>query len=192
MKTNWIQYIDNFFHLLNVGFEKKTNDNLNLTITYLINGIYIGCEYINSTHLNKIEIGKEIGNLRSNYKIIFDKQKPKNFLVKQNCFEIDSKTSYQLEFNEINSEKLKCFLKTLIEKGWIEKLYQYEGTEYKNELIIENKSYVISLKSDMEQDIPFLFDSVLRKIEDIWFDVNINSKKKLIINLIEPLKKRVH
>jgi len=189
--TNWKEYIENFFNLLNVNFEKKANGNLNPTITYFINGIYIQFDFLTSTHLNKIEIGKEIGNFRSNYKIIFDKLKPKNFLVKQNCWEIETKTSYQLEFNEINIEKIKGFLQALIEKGWTEKLYEYGGTEYKNELIIENHHFMISLKSDMEQDIPFLFYSILRKIEDIWFDINLKSKKKIIINIIEPLKKNI-
>ena len=189
--TNWKEYIENFFNVLNVNFEKKANGNLNPTITYFINGIYIQFDFLNSTHLNKIEIGKEIGNFRSNYKIIFDKLKPKNFLVKQNCWEIETQTSYQLEFNEINIGNLKSFLKILIEKGWTEKLYEYGGTEYKNELIIENQHFMISLKSDMEQDIPFLFDSILRKIEEIWFDINLKSKKKIIINIIEPLKKNI-
>jgi hypothetical protein len=189
--TNWKEYIENFFNLLNVNFEKKANGNLHPTITYFINGIYIQFDFLNSTHLNKIEIGKEIGNFRSNYKIIFDQLKPKNFLVKQNCWEIDTKTSCQLEFNEINSGKISGFLKLLIEKGWTEKLYEYGGTEYKNELIIENQHLLISLKSDMEQDIPFLFDSILRKIEDIWFDINLKSKKKIIVNIIEPLKNNI-
>ena len=186
--TNWKVYIDNFFNLLNVEFEKKTTQNL---ITYLINGVYLQFEFLNANSLNKIEIGKKIGNFRSNYKIIFDKEKPKNFLVKQNCWEIDSKLSYQLEFNEINIEKINVFFKTLLEKGWTEKLYEYEGTEYKNELIIENQHFVISLKSAMEQDVPFLFDSILRRIEDKWFDINLKSKKKIIINIIEPLKKNI-
>jgi hypothetical protein len=84
------EYIEIFFNLLNVN-EKKANGNLHPTITYFINGIYIQFDFLNSTHLNKIEIGKEIGNFRSNYKIIFDQLKPKNFLVKQNCWEIDTK-----------------------------------------------------------------------------------------------------
>ena len=79
----------------------------------------------------------------------------------------------------------------MIEKGWTEKLYEYEGTEYKNELIIENQHLLISLKSNMEQDIPFLFYSILRKIEDIWFDINLKSKKKIKVNIIEPLKNNI-
>jgi hypothetical protein len=43
----------------------------------------------------------------------------------------------------------------------------------------------------MEQDVPFLFDSILRRIEDKWFDINLKSKKKIIINIIEPLKKNI-
>jgi hypothetical protein len=38
----------------------------------------------------------------------------------------------------------------------------------------------------MEQDILFLFDLILRKIENIWFDINLKSKKKIIVNIIEP------
>ena len=186
--TNWKEYIENFFNLLNVEFEKKTTRNL---ITYVINGVYLEFEFLNANSLNKIEIGKEIGNFRSNYKIIFDKEKPKNFLVKQNCWEIDSKSSHQLEFNEINIGNLKRFLKILIEKGWTEKIYEYGETEYKNELIIEKQMFVISLKSNMEQDIPLLFDSIFRRIEDIWFDINLKSKKKILINIIEPLKKNI-
>ena len=79
----------------------------------------------------------------------------------------------------------------MIEKGWTEKIYEYGKTEYKNELIIENQKFVISLKSNTEQDVPLLFDSVLRRIEDIWFDINLKSKKKIIINIIEPLKKNI-
>lgn len=187
--TNWKEYIDNFFNLLNVEFEKKTTQNL---ITYVINGVYLQFEVLNANSLNKIEIGKEIGNLRSNYKIIFDKLKPKNFLLKQNCWEIDSKANYQLEFNEINIGKIQGFIKALIEKGWTEKLYEYKGTQYKNELIIENQHFLVSLKSDMEQDVPLSFDSILRRIEDIWFDINLKSKKKIIINIIEPLKEISH
>jgi hypothetical protein len=186
--TNWKEYIDNFFNLLNVEFEKKTTQNL---ITYVINGVYLQFEFLNANSLNKIEIGKEIGNFRSNYKIIFDKEKPKNFLVKQNCWEIGAKLSYQLAFNEINIGNLKSFLKILIEKGWTEKIYEYGKTEYKNELIIENQKFVISLKSNTEQDVPLLFDSILRRIEDIWFDINLKSKKKIIIDIIEPLKKNI-
>jgi hypothetical protein len=186
--TNWKEYIENFFNLLNVEFEKKTTRNL---ITYVINGVYLEFEFLNANSLNKIEIGKEIGNFRSNYKIIFDKEKPKNFLVKQNCWEIDSKSSYQIEFNEINIGNLKRFLKILIEEGWTEKIYEYGEKEYKTELIIEKQAFVISLKSNMEQDFPFLFDPIFRRIEDIWFDINLKSKKKIIINIIEPLKKNI-
>jgi hypothetical protein len=33
------------------------------TITYFINGIYIQFDFLNSTHLNKIEIEKKLGIL---------------------------------------------------------------------------------------------------------------------------------
>lgn len=68
--TNWKEYIENFFNLLNVEFEKKTTRNL---ITYVINCVYLEFEFLNANSLNKIEIGKEIGRFRSNYKIVFDK-----------------------------------------------------------------------------------------------------------------------
>lgn len=50
---------------------------------------------------------------------------------------------------------------------------------------------MISLKSDMEEEIPFPLDSTFSKIEDIWFGINLKSKKKIIVNIIEPLKKNI-
>ena len=186
MKTNWLDYLDDLFSNLNLKFERKINDS-NLFVTYCINEIYFQFEFKNSTYLNKIEIWKEKANLRSNYKIIFDQKKSPHFHIKQNCFEINRNINFEIEFNDTNKENVNIFLKTIIEKGWKEIIYKYEETEYQNEIIIENKSYKISLKSNLEQDVPFLLSSLLRKIEDLWFNLNLKSKKKIIVNQIKPL-----
>lgn len=178
METNWIQFLDSFFKNMNLKFEKII-ENSNPFISYFNDSIYLDFEFQNSNYLNKVEIGKNNNNLRSNYKIIFSLQKPNNILFKQNCFEIDSHISYELEFNKANKELLIEFLKNLVEKGWTEKIYKYGDEQYKCEIVISNHTYRILLKSDLEQDFPYLLNPYYRKIKCFWFDLNLISKKKI-------------
>ena len=191
MTPNWNEHIETYLKSLSINYEKKIAEFSLTVITYYFNGIYLEIEFQNSTYLNKIEVGKENGKFRSNYKIIFHKKKLNNFYVKQNCFEIDSDENYKVEFNEMNKILVSNFLKILLENGWHEKIYEIEEKEYNVEITIKTKSYLISLKSDMEQDVPFLFGSFYRKIEDALYNLNLNGKRKIITKNIEPLKKNI-
>lgn len=191
MSPNWNEHIETYLKSLNINYEKKVAEFSQTVITYYFNGIYLEIEFQNSTYLSKIEVGKENGKFRSNYKIIFHKKKLNNFFVKQNCFHIDSDENYEVEFNERNKILISNFLKILLEKGWHEKIYAVEGKEYNVEITIKTKSYFISLKSDTEEDVPLLFSSFFRKIEDAFYNLNFNGKRKIITKKIEPLKKNM-
>ncbi|MFD2907640.1 hypothetical protein ACFSX9_02725 [Flavobacterium ardleyense] len=189
MTRNWKEHIEEYLKSLNINYDKQVSGLTSFFITYYFNGIYLGLEFQNSTYLSKIEVGRKIDHFASNYKIIFDKRKFKNFRVKQNSFEIDSNINYELDFTETNKIVLDRFLKTLLEKGWSEKTYEIEEAAYRIKITIESSEYFISLKSSVEEDVPFLFDSFFRRVEDIWYNLNFNGKQKIIINHIEPSKK---
>ncbi|WP_417559015.1 hypothetical protein [Mesoflavibacter zeaxanthinifaciens] len=156
--------------------------------TYYFQTYYLTIEFLDSTTINKVELGTYTNGIFNDYKILFDSSAPNFTKVKQKLFEVDDNENYVLTYNKANIENLNEFLDNLFTNGWTEKTFSYKGFDYLIIVEIDKTTHRIELKSDAEQDIPLPMDMLSRKMNVIWNNLKINSGKRKIKKIkVKPL-----
>ena len=192
MTDNWIKYLEQKLNQFNPTDVENRKTEYKISRTYYFQTSYLTVEFLDSTTINKVELGTYKNGIFSDYKILFDNSVPNFTKVKQRLFEIDENENYLLTYDKANVENLSGFLDNLFTKGWTEETFSYKGFDYLIIVKIDNATYRIELKSDAEQDIPMPMDKLGRKMTLIWNNLKINSGNRKIRKLeIKPLIKNV-
>ncbi|GAA3784142.1 hypothetical protein GCM10022271_15610 [Corallibacter vietnamensis] len=188
MIDNWIKYLEQKLTQLNPTNVENLETEYKFSQTYYFHTSYLTIEFLDSTTINKVELGTYTNGICNDYKILFDSSAPNFTKVKQKLFEVDDNENYVLTYNKANIENLNEFLDNLFTNGWTEKTFSYKGFDYLIIVEIDKTTHRIELKSDAEQDILLPMDMLSRKINVIWNNLKINSGKRKIRKIkVKPL-----
>lgn len=197
-KTNWENFLDNYFDLYQPIVDKKEYQN-GLAITYSKNNIYVWCDLDkNKTRIKKLEFGRYIiddsdKQMTNWIKGVFINNKSSNTTFLQTSFDneyFDKSKIYHFDFNNFNQSVVARFLQTPCLTGWIEEEFSLgENTFYKAIVKLNNAKWTISLMDSNEQDIPMLTDKL-----NIWIRIKTgdafwnNSRREINTITVTPMK----
>ncbi|PSG90530.1 hypothetical protein C7H52_04415 [Aurantibacter aestuarii] len=192
MTDNWIKYLEQKLNQFNPTDVENRETEYKFSRTYYFQTSYLKVEFLDSTTINKVELGTYKNGLFSDYIILFTNSAPNCTKVEQRLFVIDDNENYILTYDKANVENLNGFLDNLFTKGWREEAFSYKGFDYLVIVKVDNATHRIELKSGAEQDIPMPMDKLARKMAVIWNNLKINSANRKIRKLeIKPLIKNV-
>lgn len=167
--ANWENFLDDYFGALQASVEKTPYPN-GLTLHAHKHNIYVWCDLsLDRVTIKQLEFGRLLRDAQGNAQTIWIKgvfvkrhRGPTTFL--QTSFDgefFHPRAPYTLQFDHLNTGRIRDFLRTSCLHGWHEDAYLLDkDTYYKVIVHAGRRKWTVKLKTVQEQDLPFAYDAI--------------------------------